>query len=326
MGNIEDKKEDVFKLIQHLLKDVPVIIWGSGAVIDYGLPSMANLKQNLKGIVKGLDNDEANLEKELGKIDDENKLNNIIKIIRGAVLEKDLECLENAIQDSNYFEAVTKMLNIFYNPHPCTIDIITTNYDRVLEYALSQSGYSYTDGFSGRLLSEFKPKAFEKNKEMIHLIKVHGSLNWVEYDNRQFFLSNMENIENVKPVMILPSNNKYKDAYMEPFRSLIIKSDSIIENAKSFLIVGFGFNDEHLIPKIEKKIKEGTPTVVITKQATTPCKDNLRNATNYCLLEQSKSENKTKITLRKNKSDKVKELDLEGNYWQLNKFMEIYNE
>jgi hypothetical protein len=50
-----------------------------------------------------------------------------------------------------------------------------------------------------------------------------------------------------------------------PFRELIQKSDNLIKDANSFLIVGFGFNDEHLTPEIEKKIRKGAPIVLITK-------------------------------------------------------------
>ena len=42
------RKTEIFRLIQKFLKKPPVIIWGSGATIPYGLPSMDDLKTKSK--------------------------------------------------------------------------------------------------------------------------------------------------------------------------------------------------------------------------------------------------------------------------------------
>ena len=152
MSNLQDnQKNEIFKTIQKFLKDPPVIIWGSGATIPYGLPSMDDLKQALQS--KNLINldQKSNLEVELGKIQKQDKINKIKACIRCEVLKKDIDCLRDSIKNPNYFDAIDKMIEVFYQqPHPQKIDIVTTNYDRVLEYAISKLNYEYTDGFSGR--------------------------------------------------------------------------------------------------------------------------------------------------------------------------------
>ena len=95
----------------------------------------------------------------------------------------------------------------------------------------------------------------------------------------------------------------------------------LIEQANSFLVVGFGFNDEHLTPKIDNKIKTGTPIVIVTKQATNSCTNKLSDSEKYCLFE--RSENGTKITFKKQKDSTKASIELDGSYWKLNKFMEI---
>ena len=318
MNELNKNQEQVFKIVQEFLRNPPVIIWGSGATIPYGLPSMGDLEEHLKRELDGLD-ENTNLEDALGKIKEPTKIDQIRKLIRAEVLKKDLVCLEKSVRNENCFEAITKMIEKFYNAHPQKIDIVTTNYDRILEYALSKRSYNYTDGFTGKPLSKFSASSFGTRK-IINLIKVHGSLNWAAYNDDTFFLPCECKISELKYVMILPSKNKYKDAHEEPYRSLITKADEAIEAAQSFLVIGFGFNDEHLTPKIESKIKQDTPIVIITEKATNSCNSKLRNSSKHCLFE--KNNDGTKIILRKH--GESQEIGLNKNYWQLNRFMEIF--
>ena len=321
MIRIEHKTNEVFKLVQKFLKPPPVIIWGSGATIPYGLPSMEDLKESLRFEIEVLDTD-ANLEIALGKIDNTEKINKVKKIIRNEVFKRQLECLKKAIQDVNYFKAIINMVKKFYDIHPRKVDIVTTNYDCILEYALSNGDYNFTDGFTGKPLSRFHPEAFGE-KEIVNLIKVHGSLNWLSDENNNIFcLPHEYEFEQLKYTMVLPARErKYYEALMkEPYRTLIGKSDDVIEKANSFLVVGFGFNDEHLTPKIDSRVRTGTPIVVITEKATDSCVQKIKNAEQYCLFEKNNS--KTKITFKK-KNFCQQVITLEGSYWELSKFMEV---
>ena len=227
----EQIKDTIFTLTQKYLRDPPTIIWGSGATIPYGLPSMNDLKPFID--IDKIEQNK-NLETIIDEIQDENKITKIKENIRDAILKKDLECLEQAIKDHNYFETIRKMIEKFYSPHPQKIDIITTNYDRVLEYALSQGGYKYTDGFSGKVLSIFDSDNCFKETGIINLFKVHGSLNWVDNKNEIFFLPFKNKNKNLKNVMVLPRNSKYKEISEEPYRTLIAESDKIIKKSKEF--------------------------------------------------------------------------------------------
>lgn len=319
MKGINETEEEVFHLVQQFLRPHPVIIWGSGATIPYGLPSMNDLSKKLKPKLGGIDGN-ADLETELGKVDD-SKIDEIKKIIRDEVVKGDRTCLKKSLEDTNYFEAIIKMMEKFYNSHPKKIDIVTTNYDCVLEYALSKSNYNFTDGFTGRSLSKFNPEAFGERK-IINLIKVHGSLNWFSDENNDIFYLPCEHDSNkLKYRMVVPARNKYHEASQEPYRTLIKKSDNAIEKASSFLVVGFGFNDEHLTPKIDDKIKASTPIVIITKKATDSCIGKLKNAGKYCLFEESDSQ--TKVRFKKGKDSDQKTVGLKEDYWKLDKFMEI---
>ena len=126
----EQIKDKIFILTQKYLKECNTIIWGSGATIPYGLPSMDDLKPFID--IDKIEQNK-NLETIIDEIQDENTITKIKKNIKDAILKKDLKCLERAIKDHNYFETIIKMIEKFYSAHPQKIDIITTNYDRVLD-------------------------------------------------------------------------------------------------------------------------------------------------------------------------------------------------
>ena len=137
------------------------------------------------------------------KISSKSDLNKAKSLIRTEVFEKDKECLKQAIEDPNHFIAIKEMIEKFYKVHPQRMDIITTNYDRVLEHILSRFGYRHTDGFSGQNLSHFDKENFRTDK-IINLMKIHGSLNWF-LDKRKvpLFITNNPCTKEISPLTIL---------------------------------------------------------------------------------------------------------------------------
>ena len=312
-GNIDS----TFKVIQSFLKNPPVIIWGSGATIDFGLPSMEQLMTKIKSISPEIE-ERGNLEGELSKITGHEKLDKISEVVKNEVSKQDIACLKRAVQNQTYLAPVKKMIRKFYDPHPKKINIITTNYDRILEYAIAQMDINYCDGFSGNIMSRFNQNFFAKS-EMINLVKVHGSLNWSRFNDRIFFLPVEYDLADVDDTIVLPTQDKYKRTHQDPYRSLLIKSDEYIESAQSFFVVGFGFNDNHITPKIDAKIRDGVPITVITKVSTESCRKKLDQSTCFCILEEDSAN--TKVTYRC--SGQSNTVSLQDDFWRLKKFMEI---
>jgi hypothetical protein len=116
----------------------PLIVWGSGATIPFGLPSMEDLNKELKDKIDGFDMQNDNLEIELGKEQYQDKMPEIKKIIWEKVNQADISVLEKIISNNtNVFKAIETMINKFTETHPQVVNIVTTNYDRVLEYIMS---------------------------------------------------------------------------------------------------------------------------------------------------------------------------------------------
>ena len=318
---MEEEIEKIFTLVQTFLKNPPIIIWGSGGTIPFGLPSMWSLNEVLKGKIDGFDSENDNLENELSKEQYAEHLPEIKQIIWEVVNNADIEALKLIIEnDNNQFDGIRKLRDKFLQAHPKVLNIITTNYDRVLEHLLAHDNVTFSDGFNGRLLSIFDEKCFIE-KEHVNIIKVHGSLNWFEVAGEIRYMPICLDAK-ATPLIILPSKNKYQEAYERPYRELIQKSDNLITNADAFLVVGFGFNDIHLTPKIRQKVNSGTPLVLITKEITKNTFEELRQAKKYILFEEADN-NKSRIHYKSNDSEEVAIIEIDRNYWQLNEFMEI---
>jgi len=63
----DENIETVFKIVQKFIEKPPLIVWGSGATIAFGLPSMWHLNEALKKELEDFDIENENLEIELGK-------------------------------------------------------------------------------------------------------------------------------------------------------------------------------------------------------------------------------------------------------------------
>lgn len=311
----ELEKNEVLEIIQKFLKNPPTIIWGSGATIPYGMPSMSALNSEISNRIESYDGTKNNLEEELGKEMYKKDLPKIRKIIWDKVNDADTKIIPSLFQEQNKYTGILKMVQKCIEAHPKVMNIITTNYDRVIENVLSYNNISFTDGFIGRNFSIFNENLFSE-KNIVNIIKVHGSLNWGKYNEEIRYIDCHNDIE---PLIIPPGKNKYQETYHTPYRELIQFSDKIIKSANSFLVIGFGFNDEHITPEIKNKINNGIPLVLITKKITETSRLELAKAKNYALIEELEM-NKTSIIIKKDKQEKT--IILDGNYWQLSNFME----
>ena len=198
------------------------------------------------------------------------------------------------------------------------MNVVSTNYDRILEYVWGYNGLHFTDGFEQHELAAFDENMFQ-DKDIINLMKVHGSLDWFEIDHE---VRKLNTDFGYDPVMIPPGKNKYRTTHNSPYRELMQKSDDAIKKASSFLVVGFGFNDEHITPLVSKKTKAGTPIVVVTMKVTPTTERELEKAKKIIYVEADADITKSHIRIFENgtlKSDTIEDKD----YWKMNRFMDI---
>lgn len=310
--------DEIYTKVQEYLKKPPLVIWGSGATAGFGLPSMGMLKDEIGNVLPSFDKSCTDLEAELGKEKYETDLPQIRKIIRKAVGERDLVAKKDFLKNEHEFDGIRRLTSFCHEPHPKVMNVISTNYDLILEYAWGYYGVPFTDGFGQQELSEFNENRF-KESDMVNLMKVHGSLNWFEIHNEVRKLSTDFGYD---PVMVPPGKNKYRTTHLSPYRELLQKADDAIKKANSFLVVGFGFNDEHITPLVRKQTSKGTPIVVVTMNITGATFKELENAKKVIYIEAGADKTKSRIRIIENGSI-VSDSVEDDNYWTLNKFMDM---
>jgi len=321
--------------MQGFLENNPLIVLGSGSSADYGLPLMGELSEEIKrhgdkfnvdtfkSLCKNLAS--MNLEEAIDKTElSDVSLDTLRRIVWGYVNEKDLLQLKKLSQAKTDF-ALAKLLKIIIRPTPNTANVVTTNYDRLAEYAADLIGASTVTGFEGNLIREMllptaalHQKRLRLRERVVNIWKVHGSLDWFVKDEGSIvsFPLSKEIPQNHSPLIIAPGKVKYNLTHNEPYRDIITQADAAFSNAGSFLCIGYGFNDDHIQPKLIAQIRSGKPIVALCRTATDACTQNLVSADvkKFALVEYS-SQGKTSIT-----GFGYKET-YDGDFWNLSEFI-----
>ena len=103
---------------------------------------------------------------------------------------------------------------------------------------------------------------------MVNIWKVHGSLDWFEDVDHQIIgvRGCRGTPDGFTPLMITPGIDKHRLAHLEPFRTIFGCSDAALEKARSYLCVGYGFNDQHLQTKLVERCEvDAVAIIVVTK-------------------------------------------------------------
>ena len=164
--------------------------------------------------------------------------------------------------------------------------IFTTNYDLCFEYAARFGRYVAIDGFSHTSPQVFdsiyysydivKREANPDNHDFIsnvfHLYKLHGSIDW----EKNLTTNEIQRVAGTKnPVLVYPRNTKYELAFEQPYIEMMSAFQTAIRQPETaLLVVGFGFNDNHLAEPILSAIRSNLNLkVVICDPALAPKSD-----------------------------------------------------
>lgn len=302
--------EDVSKIAQSCFQNNPTIILGSGASMPNGLPSMGDLSAyiqkniNPDGKVEedawllvqtalgNGDHLEAALE---GKTLPNSLLLKIVKLTWVCVNEKDFAQYLTLSANPAAFPLGVLLLALFKSTNP-VVHIVTTNYDRMVEFACNSAGLLFQTGFTPGYLQKWEStggvsfRRGPKSARVVKVWKVHGSLDWFRTaDDRTVGLPVFTLPEDSHtPLIVTPGLNKFEKTHEDPFRSTINGADAALKNAAAFLCVGFGFRDQHIHPKLIERCREkNVPVVVLARTLTDEAKKflNSKAGTNYLGIE-----------------------------------------
>jgi len=295
---------------QQCFQHHPVIILGSGASIVHGLRGMTDLAQYLINnlqtdyeeeadswllIRNGLAHGDGLEETLLSNAAPQSLVEKIVRLTWNAIMEDDLKLMERAAQGKEQFSLSSLLQGMFKSTH-MEAHIVTPNYDRVAEYAADIAGFFHTSGFSHGIIRNRETNSSitlhrgAHPERAIRIWKVHGSLDWFEdHNGRVISLPSLGQLpDKFTPMIVTPGVSKYERTHDEPFRSAIQGADRALEQAPSFLCVGYGFRDRHIQPKIVDKCRvRNIPIVILARTLTSEAKAFLKNSAGqaYMALE-----------------------------------------
>ncbi|MDD5531021.1 MAG: SIR2 family protein [bacterium] len=329
-------REDILKIFQDCISRVPVIVIGSGVSCKYDIGGMPELAKYLVDNIvcsDSKDKKQWNLLKEKlqeGK-DLESALNmvpvssslekKIIFNTQKMVLGRDGDILKKVILGNIKFSISELLIHLVRTTNKL-ITIVTTNYDRLAEYATELSGLNYNVGYSQGYYRTFRgfdvnPRYFQN--PIIEILKVHGSIDWylTSSDESVSLPDKIEHPFDWRPLMVTPGVGKYQHTHNEPFRSIISKSDEAFNKAPSILCIGYGFNDTHIHPKLISRSKaKKIPIVILAKKLSDKAKSFIENSQNDKLIGIEQSDTGALLYL----TDKSK-ISINDNIWDIDCFL-----
>jgi len=333
-------KTDYEKQAQNYYGKAPLIVLGSGASAAHGLSGMGALAAHLikhtdilglspvdevswdqfcQLLTYGVD-----LESALHQVSVSEELTvRVIKATWSLINSEDIQTFRNCLQDRTIFP-LGRLITHMFRSSLKKINIVTTNYDRLAEYACEQERLHHYTGFSHGFFRQLAPADEITISRKVNIWKVHGSLDWFKSPLEDIVaLSNIDDIpNNYEPQIVTPGAQKYHRTHLEPYRSIINNADQAITAAGSYLCIGYGFNDEHIQPKlIAKCVRQNSPITIITYALSEATRKHILdgNAQNYLAIERGITDDQSVVY----SSLQDTPITVDKNIWSLNGYLKL---
>ena len=339
----KDPLEYAAQYAQRTFASSPVVVLGSGASYPHGVPGMGELRDHLIQTVTTADAAEGAAWDAVRKSMDEGQ--HLEQAMEGKLLPPSLveklvlstwKCV-NAKDLRVYFKVLGLQESLpagllfdrLFRSTSKTIDVVTTNYDRLVEYACASVGLIHVDGFSPGYFGSredwdtLRIYRGSQQARTVHIWKVHGSLTWFERPDGSIvsvpFVEDPP--EGLRPLVVTPGTSKYERMQHEPFRSAMQSADQAFKRAEGFLCVGFGFRDPQLEPKlVEQCRRKNVPITVLARTLTEEAKTFLRNKAGKYYLALERSGDNTKAYT----ADYPDGFELPGtSFWSLDGYLNL---
>lgn len=298
-----DYESEGLELLQTFMRTRPTLIIGSGLSVSMGLPGMGELLDHLikkipqhfspGSVVIGEWEDclklirDYGFEEGLTKITITEELLSIIVDETGQLIEQhDRELCGRLFAGSAKDFPLVKLLNHILAslpPGDPILNVVTPNYDHLVEYACEILKIECNTGFLGTLVGRFIPDILEEDEyiqvqvpdkgrikkefrkiKKVRLLKPHGSIYWQQYKDEVY--QSPVNLVGSTRVIITPGRTKYENSLV----SFIMNShrenaNQAIRRAESLLIIGYGFNDNHLQTTLMDRLSSCTQCLILTR-------------------------------------------------------------
>lgn len=297
----------VKKQLQEFFRTTPHIILGTGTscAVDVGF-GMTALKDNLLRCIEPSMMDKKSVaqwkkvKNALARnVDIEHALDyavtpelreKILQITGASIAELDQKYAARICRGQVLWPAIAiikKFMGGLEGSHQHELNVITTNYDLLFEYACVAQGITFIDGFCGsivkkgnwpasqqmicqhqKVIRNKSPNRQEAIPPHVKLYKIHGSLNRFVMNDEvvsvDMWIKNPP--ADIERVIITPGSSKYEK--IQKYRQeLQAKADVSVASANGFLFLGYGMNDMDVEQYIKRRItKYNKPAVFVTME------------------------------------------------------------
>ena len=320
--------DSVKKHLQEFFTLNPIVLIGSGLSFGEGISGMWQLSQYLKEQMPKLVSDElldewkvieGKIDKGMGFEDAMASLHQNSELI-GHIVSKTAKLIENeendifksVISDKRQLSLSPLLKHLLFNQNELVI--VTPNYDRLIELACESAGIDIITGFNSYYCGVQDPDN-ENNKirvinqqrnarggvgvrvslkKHVKILKPHGSLDW--YEVKGDVIRTQTKID-ARRLIITPGTSKFRAGYQQPFDYHRESANKSIQKAKAILIIGYGFNDEQLEVHLIKKLREGIPALIITKDLTSNAMRICTGLNNVTSVSVGENDNQTKVCI-----------------------------
>ena len=171
--------------------------------------------------------------------------------------------------------------------------VFTTNYDLCFEETVGELGGVAIDGFSFTAPRRYDPRYFTYDiirrpsrsgdrgdflEGVFLLYKLHGSVNWARAKDQTIFQK--ASPDPAEACLIYPARGKYQQSYTQPYLESMANYLSIVREPNTcVLVVGFGFNDDHLAEPLIAAAKSNPHLRIILVDPTSASK--VENGNDY---------------------------------------------
>lgn len=281
----------VVRFVQGHFTDGLVLVIGSGLSCAEGIPGMPALAEHLNSRAGSLGGSDAALWSQIKlAIDEKGGLEAALLehtptealevwIARGTselLMPTEREIISTVLRGERTLR-LARFLDKVLKPKT-GLPILTTNYDRLIEVACEMAGFHVDTTAVGHYAGSFDhtrscmgscrgiiPRA--KTTILDHfpraiVLKPHGSFDWYQSGSNARRCSLDLDAERL---IITPGINKYRAGYNSPFDKHRDLANDYINRASRLLVVGYGFNDDHLQTHLLKRIQDGTPTLILNR-------------------------------------------------------------
>jgi len=283
--------EELSTFVQRHFTDGLVIVIGSGLSAAEGIPGMPALANHLKSCASTLAGGDATLWGQIeAALDAGDGLEAALlkhpptPTLETWVAKETCELLlptehdvVSAVFEGNRTLRLTTFLNKVLKP-TTGLPILTPNYDRLIEVACEMAGFHVDTTAIGNYAGAFDHvrscmgscRGITRRAKLTVLdhfpraivLKPHGSFDWYRTGAGPRRCS-ME--LNADRLIITPGLNKYRAGYDAPFDKHRDLANDYINRATRFLVVGYGFNDDHLQTHLVNQIEGGAPTLILSR-------------------------------------------------------------